>query len=135
MLKTVKLDEALLDRVGVRSAERFRACPIAWDPASHELHVVAGIPLSMNLEPELRQAVGARSLVVSVATAVGVAVNLAARLCSIAEPQEVLITAETLMRVGAGVVSEAGPPVLLKGLETPIVPYSVRRLDPPRTER
>lgn len=68
-------------------------------------------------------------------TAVGVAVNLAARLCSIAEPQEVLITAETLMRVGAGVVSEAGPPVLLKGLETPIVPYSVRRLDPPRTER
>lgn len=73
MLRTLKLDEGLLDRVGVRSAERLRACPIGWDPVSHELHVVAGIPLSMNLEPELRQAVGARSLVVSVATSGAVA--------------------------------------------------------------
>ncbi len=72
-LRSLKLDEALLDRVGVRSAERLRMCPIRWDPASQELHVVAGIPLSSNLEPELRQAVGARSLAVYVATAGAVA--------------------------------------------------------------
>jgi len=61
-------------------------------------------------------------------TAIGATVNLAARLCSIAEPQEVLVTAETLVRAGPGVLSEAGPPVLLKGFEIPVVPYRVRGL-------
>lgn len=67
-LKTLTLDEVLLERVGVRTAERLRMCPIRWDPSNLELHVVAGIPLSSNLEPELRLLLGARSVVVYVAT-------------------------------------------------------------------
>ena len=67
-LKGIRLDEPLLERVGVRSAERLRMCPIHWDAAKMELHVVASIPLSSSLEPELRQIVGAKSIVVYVAT-------------------------------------------------------------------
>ncbi|MCU0697224.1 MAG: GAF domain-containing protein [Myxococcaceae bacterium] len=72
-LRTLKLDEVLLERVGVRSAERLRMCPIRWDEANGELHVVAAVPLSSNLEPELRQSVGARTVTVYVATAGSVA--------------------------------------------------------------
>ena len=67
-LKGIRLDEGLLERVGVRSAERLRMCPIHWDEAKMELHVVASVPLSSSLEPELRQIVGAKSIVVYVAT-------------------------------------------------------------------
>lgn len=72
-LRTLKLDEVLLERVGVRSAERLRMCPIRWDEANGELHVVAAVPLSSNLEPELRQSVGARTVTVYVATVGAVA--------------------------------------------------------------
>ncbi|MBM4784142.1 MAG: GAF domain-containing protein [Archangiaceae bacterium] len=72
-LKTLRLDEVLLERVGVRSAERLRMCPIRWDESAGELHVVAAVPLSSNLEPELRQSVGARIVTVYVATAGSVA--------------------------------------------------------------
>ncbi|MFO0599007.1 MAG: adenylate/guanylate cyclase domain-containing protein [Myxococcaceae bacterium] len=68
-LKGIRLDEGLLERVGVRSAERLRMCPIHWDANTQELHVVASIPLSSSLEPELRQIVGARTIMVYVATA------------------------------------------------------------------
>lgn len=67
-LRTLRLDEKLLDRVGVRMAERLRMCPIRWDEANQELHVVAAVPLSSNLEPELRSAVGAKIVTVYVAT-------------------------------------------------------------------
>ena len=67
-LKVIRLDEGLLERCGVRSAERLRMCPIHWDQAKMELHVVASVPLSSSLEPELRQIVGAKSIVVYVAT-------------------------------------------------------------------
>lgn len=72
-LKTLKLDEVLLERVGVRSAERLRMCPIRWDAKAEELHVVAAVPLSSNLDAELRQTVGAKLIVVYVATAGSVA--------------------------------------------------------------
>ncbi|MDP1920446.1 MAG: adenylate/guanylate cyclase domain-containing protein [Myxococcales bacterium] len=72
-LKTLKLDETLLERVGVRSAERLRMCPIRWDSKAEELHVVAAIPLSSNLDAELRQTVGAKTITVYVATAGSVA--------------------------------------------------------------
>ncbi|HEY1086835.1 MAG TPA: hypothetical protein VGE37_04040, partial [Archangium sp.] len=72
-LRSIRLDEGLLERVGVRSAERLRMCPIHWDAAKMELHVVASVPLSSSLEPELRQIVGAKSIVVYVATAGAVA--------------------------------------------------------------
>lgn len=67
-LKGIRLDEGLLERCGVRSAERLRMCPIHWDGAKMELHVVASVPLSSSLEPELRQIVGAKAIVVYVAT-------------------------------------------------------------------
>ncbi len=72
-LKVIRLDEGLLERCGVRSAERLRMCPIHWDQAKMELHVVASVPLSSSLEPELRQIVGAKSIVVYVATSGAVA--------------------------------------------------------------
>ena len=72
-LKTLKLDETLLERVGVRSAERLRMCPIRWDAKAEELHVVAAIPLSSNLDAELRQTVGAKTITVYVATVGSVA--------------------------------------------------------------
>jgi adenylate cyclase len=65
-------------------------------------------------------------------TAIGSPVNLAARLCGIAKPNEVLVTADTLMRAGPGVVADANQPVLVKGIETPIVPYTLKGLSAAR---
>jgi adenylate cyclase len=64
-------------------------------------------------------------------TAIGPTVNLAARLCGIAGAGEVLITAESLLRAGPGVMNDASEAVMLKGLETPIVPYRVRAIVQP----
>ncbi|GMU61573.1 MAG: hypothetical protein AMXMBFR34_33360 [Myxococcaceae bacterium] len=72
-LKTLRLDPSLLDRLGVRMAERLRMCPIRWDEGAKDVHVVAAVPLSSSLEPELRQVLGARTVSVYVATAGGVA--------------------------------------------------------------
>jgi adenylate cyclase len=59
-------------------------------------------------------------------TAIGSPVNLAARLCGKARPNEVLVTADTLMRAGPGVFADANEPTLVKGIETPIVPYTLK---------
>ena len=67
-LRTLKISDELLERVGVRASERLRMCALRWEQERGELHVVAAVPLSANLEPELRQIVGARSVVVYVAT-------------------------------------------------------------------
>ncbi len=75
-LRTIRLDEDLLERVGVRSSERLRLCPVHWDPQRFELQVVAALPLSANLEPELRQIVGARVVTVYVASSGAVAALL-----------------------------------------------------------
>jgi adenylate cyclase len=64
-------------------------------------------------------------------TAIGATVNLAARLCGIARENEVLVTSDTLMRSGPGVVTEAGEAVILKGLDTPIVPYTLKAVAQP----
>jgi len=64
-------------------------------------------------------------------TAIGSTVNLSARLCGIARENEVLVTSDTLMRAGPGVVTEAGDAVILKGLDTPIVPYTLRAVSLP----
>jgi adenylate cyclase len=64
-------------------------------------------------------------------TAIGSPVNLAARLCGIAKPNEVLITGDTMMRAGQGVFADANEPVLVKGIDTPIVPYTLRGLAKP----
>jgi len=67
-LMTLRLDPALLERLGVRMAERLRMCPIRWDEENKNVSVVAAVPLSSSLEPELRQALGARTVSVYVAT-------------------------------------------------------------------
>jgi adenylate cyclase len=64
-------------------------------------------------------------------TAIGSTVNLAARLCSLAESGQVLVTASTLQHAGPGVVSEAGEPVILKGIDSLVVPYAVKGVRPP----
>ncbi|MBL9038451.1 MAG: GAF domain-containing protein, partial [Archangium sp.] len=67
-LRALKLDPSLLDRLGVRTAERLRACPIRWDEGTQELHVVAAIPLAEGLENEVRTLSHARSVAVYVAS-------------------------------------------------------------------
>ncbi|MBS1151331.1 MAG: cyclase [Myxococcaceae bacterium] len=71
-LKTLKLDLALVEKVGVRLAERLRMCPIRWDEARGDLHVVAAVPLATNLDTELKKVIPARSVSVYVATAASV---------------------------------------------------------------
>jgi adenylate cyclase len=64
-------------------------------------------------------------------TAIGATVNLAARLCGIAQSGEVLVTSDTLLRAGPGVIHSPNEAVLLKGLDVPIVPYSVKSITVP----
>lgn len=58
-------------------------------------------------------------------TAIGSTVNIAARLCGIAKAGTALLTAETLVKAGPGVLANTTEPVLLKGIDVPIVPYSL----------
>ncbi len=71
-LKGLKLDQTLLDKVGVRVVEKLRGCPVRWDSGGGELHVVAAVPLSTDVEPELRRLTHAKSVSVYVATAAAV---------------------------------------------------------------
>jgi adenylate cyclase len=64
-------------------------------------------------------------------TAIGATVNLAARLCGIAPTDCVLITSDTLMQSGPGVEVVPDKPVLLKGIDVPIVPYRVKSVSKP----
>jgi adenylate cyclase len=68
-LKTLKIDLELMDRVGVRLAERLRMCPIRWDEERGDLHVVAAVPLATNLDTELKRVMPAKTVSVYVATA------------------------------------------------------------------
>ncbi len=72
-LRGIRLDDELLERVGVRSAERLRMCPVHFDRQTSDVSVVASVPLAANLVPELRQVTGARTVTVFVATAGAVA--------------------------------------------------------------
>ncbi|HIA04094.1 MAG TPA: FHA domain-containing protein [Myxococcales bacterium] len=61
-------------------------------------------------------------------TVVGPPVNLAARLCSIAKPGQVLVSGTTLALLGDGVKYETLSPVQLKGIDQPVVPYNIQAL-------
>jgi adenylate cyclase len=50
-------------------------------------------------------------------TAIGDAVNLASRLCSVAKPGEIILSESTMARVASHVDSVTLPPVRLKGKE------------------
>ncbi len=67
-LRALKLDEQLLERTGVRMAERLRMCPIRWEVETQTVHVVAAPPLSSGLEPELRRTLNCRSVAFYMAT-------------------------------------------------------------------
>ena len=68
-LKTLKIDLELMEKVGVRLAERLRMCPIRWDEARGDLHVVAAVPLATNLDTELKRVMPAKTVSVYVASA------------------------------------------------------------------
>lgn len=61
-------------------------------------------------------------------TAIGSTVNLAARLCGLADVGEVLVSEATLRGAGSGVQSEPGEPVILKGIDGLVVPHRVHRV-------
>ncbi len=67
-LKSAKVDAALLERVGVRAAQRLRMCPMRWVVEGGELQVAAAVPISPALEADLKQSVGARTVTVLAAT-------------------------------------------------------------------
>ncbi len=56
----------------------------------------------------------------------GDAVNIAARLRSLAEPGDILVSAETWQQVSDHFEAEAGAPVEVKGKERPLSPYRIR---------
>jgi adenylate cyclase len=58
-------------------------------------------------------------------TSIGMAVNIAARLQSIAQEEEILITRETLELTDGAISAEPLHPVYVKGLDEPIEVYRV----------
>jgi adenylate cyclase len=65
-------------------------------------------------------------------TAIGPAVNLAARLCAVAEPGQILLDAETFTRVSGLVAATAMPPLVVKGLSAPVAVYAMSARDTTR---
>src|SRR5947208_14349845 len=58
-------------------------------------------------------------------TIIGAEANLAARLQSIAEPGQIVLSYETYVLVRDIVVAQAQPPIMMKGISREIVPYAV----------
>jgi len=58
-------------------------------------------------------------------TAIGPAVNLAARLCAAAEPGQILLCAETFSRVSGLVAATALSPLAVKGISAPVTVYAM----------
>ena len=65
-------------------------------------------------------------------TAIGQAVNLAERLCAAAEPGQILLCAETFVRVSGLVAATALPPLMVKGFSTPVAVYAMSARDTAR---
>jgi adenylate cyclase len=61
-------------------------------------------------------------------TCIGDAVNVAARLVSLAEPGQVIISESTMRRLKGKAKYEVLPPVKLKGVEGDMDAYSVKEL-------
>ena len=59
-------------------------------------------------------------------TIIGAEANLAARLQSIAEPGQIVISYETYALVRDIVVAQALPPITMKGISREVVPYAVK---------
>lgn len=65
-------------------------------------------------------------------TAIGPAVNLAERLCTAAEPGQILLCADTFGRVSGLVAATALPPLNVKGLSAPVTVYAMSAADTAR---
>jgi len=61
-------------------------------------------------------------------TIIGAEANLAARLQAVAQPGSIIISYETYALVRDIVEADALPPITVKGISRPVVPYVVRRL-------
>ena len=59
-------------------------------------------------------------------TAIGAPVNLAARLCAAAEPNETLLNDTTFEAVRGLVAAEPAPPIAAKGFSAPVAAYRMR---------
>ena len=59
-------------------------------------------------------------------TIIGAEANLAARLQSIAEPGQIVISYETYALVRDILVAQALPPITMKGISREVVPYAVK---------
>ncbi|MFT7622754.1 MAG: adenylate cyclase [Myxococcota bacterium] len=58
-------------------------------------------------------------------TVIGPPVNMAARLCGVAKADEVLISDTTLAKIRSRAMTEALPPIELKGIGHAVIPYNV----------
>lgn len=66
-------------------------------------------------------------------TAIGSTVNIASRLCGIAQPGEIILSSAMIDEIGEGYVTESLGPVTVKGLKTPIASHRVRLASAPAT--
>jgi adenylate cyclase len=58
-------------------------------------------------------------------SSIGIAVNLAARLCSVAEGGEILIDERTFQLIGSRLKAEQQPSKMLKGFDQPVPVWRV----------
>ncbi|MGC4121368.1 MAG: adenylate/guanylate cyclase domain-containing protein [Myxococcales bacterium] len=111
------------------AARRAVACALEMVLRAHAIKV-DGRPLEVgvgiNTGPAVVGAIGSKRRLDY--TAIGSTVNLAARLCGLADPGQVIITEDTLRQAGSGITTEAGEPVILKGIDHAVVPYVVKRV-------
>jgi hypothetical protein len=68
-------------------------------------------------------------------TIIGAEVNLAARLQSIAEPGQIVLSYETYVHMRDTLVAEAQPAIRVKGISREVIPYVVKGLLDARGER
>jgi adenylate cyclase len=62
-------------------------------------------------------------------TAIGSTVNIASRLCGIAQPGEIIVSSAMIDEIGEGYETESLGPVTVKGLKVPLNSYRVRPSD------
>ena len=58
-------------------------------------------------------------------TVIGPPVNLAARLCAVAKPEQILISQKTRDAIGDRMITEGLPAIQLKGIREPVTPFTV----------
>ena len=88
------------------------------------------VGVGLNTGPAVVGAIGSKRRMDC--AAIGSTVNLAARLCGLADAGQVIVTEDTLLHAGSGVVAHPGQPVILKGIEHAVTPYTVTSVAQPQ---